>query len=404
MRPRDDIEGMLTNFGEKLRGESDLADRVRERLEFSAKPVSAGSSSWLGGLTMRQRITLGGLGAAAAVCLVAFLASYLSARPVFAQAVEKIREAKSFSFELVMEPTKPEIPGNTRQKMYWQMPGSCRMESFRTGGDEPGEVSVLFADKPGIHINHQTNTYRTAPARQGARSPLLLLHDLGRYSGEAKRKLGRKQIGGNEAEGFEIDIAKIDPSVPSGSVELWVDVKTMLPSLIKIQQGELPVVMRMENIKWNEKLSAKLFDAEPPEGYTDKTRPEEDIKSKVAKITTAMKLYAELSGGHYPKVKVVYGDVTRDEMFRMAGIEIPPKPEQHKDKRYAEILDATNGLARISVTLRDNPDAEYHGINVGPKDAEEVLLRWKLPDGRYQVIYGDLRSEAVTAERLKEIE
>jgi hypothetical protein len=187
-------------------------------------------------------------------------------------------------------------------------------------------------------------------------------------------------------------------------VELWVDVKTMLPSLIKIQQGEFPVVMRMENFKWNEKLSAKLFDAEPPEGYTDKTRPEEDIKSTIAKITTAMKLYAELSGGDYPKVKVVYGDVTRDEMFRMAGIEIPPKPEQYKDERYVEILEVTNGLARISVILRDNPDAAYHGIDVGLKNAEELLLRWKLPDGRYQVIYGDLRSEAVTAERLKEIE
>jgi hypothetical protein len=33
-----------------------------------------------------------------------------------------------------------------------------------------------------------------------------------------------------------------------------------------------------------------------------------------------------------------------------------------------------------------------------------MLLRWKLDDGRYQVIFGDLRAETVTAQRLHELE
>jgi len=41
---------------------------------------------------------------------------------------------------------------------------------------------------------------------------------------------------------------------------------------------------------------------------------------------------------------------------------------------------------------------------VGPSDKDKVLLRWMLEDGRYEVIFGDLRTETVTAERLRALE
>jgi hypothetical protein len=36
----------------------------------------------------------------------------------------------------------------------------------------------------------------------------------------------------------------------------------------------------------------------------------------------------------------------------------------------------------------------------GPSDA----TRWKFDDGRYEVIYGDLRAETVTAEQLRALQ
>ncbi len=404
MSPRDDLEGLLKQFGNKLREESDLAERVCARLETPPQPVPRRASSWLGGLTMRQRITLGGMSVAVAIGLVVFLGSYLSARPVFAQAVEKIRAANTYSFDSVMQPTKPGLGEPTRSKGYWQSPGSMRMEFFRSGGSEPDMVTIVFRDKPGIRIDHQAKFYWTEPPRRGETSRAMWLRELGRYSGEARRKLGRKEIGDSVSAGFEIDFAKIDPNVPSGTMELWIDVKTQLPTQIDIRQGEMPVTMRMETFKWNEELSPEMFDVTPPDGYALKTRPEKSVDEQVAQIRKAMKLYAELSGGHYPKVRKVYGDVTRDEMFKMVGIEIPPKPEQYRDPRYMEIQNATFGLARINVIQRENEDAAFYGIEVGPNDADRALFRWKLPDGRYQVVFGDLRSEAVSAERLKEIE
>jgi len=97
---------------------------------------------------------------------------------------------------------------------------------------------------------------------------------------------------------------------------------------------------------------------------------------------------------------MVYGDVTRDELIRLSGVQWPPKPAQLGDEKVAKIYGSLMGFARINGILRHNPDAAYYGKTVGPADKEKVLLRWKLDDGRYQVIFGDLRAEIVTANRL----
>jgi hypothetical protein len=54
--------------------------------------------------------------------------------------------------------------------------------------------------------------------------------------------------------------------------------------------------------------------------------------------------------------------------------------------------------------FRENPDVAYYGQTVEAKDKDKVLLRWQLDNGKYQVMYGDLRSEAVSPERLRELE
>jgi hypothetical protein len=58
------------------------------------------------------------------------------------------------------------------------------------------------------------------------------------------------------------------------------------------------------------------------------------------------------------------------------------------------------GFAHINSILRDNADAAYYGKSVGPNDKDKVVLRWKLDDGKYQVVFSDLYAEIVTAERL----
>ena len=46
----------------------------------------------------------------------------------------------------------------------------------------------------------------------------------------------------------------------------------------------------------------------------------------------------------------------------------------------------------------------YYGETVGPDNPEAVLLRWKISDDQYRVIFGDLSAMDVTAKELDDLE
>lgn len=49
--------------------------------------------------------------------------------------------------------------------------------------------------------------------------------------------------------------------------------------------------------------------------------------------------------------------------------------------------------------LKDGKDVVYYG-NIDPKDGFALLMHWKLPNGRYRVIFSDLRTMTVSPDVL----
>ncbi len=47
-----------------------------------------------------------------------------------------------------------------------------------------------------------------------------------------------------------------------------------------------------------------------------------------------------------------------------------------------------------------NKDVEYFGDSIKVGDSEVILMYWKLPDGTYKVIFGDLQAKTITADEL----
>ena len=362
---------------------------------------------------MRQRIALSGLSITLALGLI-FAWSVITA-PVSAmeRVGRSIGKAKSYKVKMITEVQLVRKPGEQPTKTtvstawYWLAPGSIRMDV--EGGDNATgmiRTNVYPADKLGIHIDRKAKTYRRVSPRRGQMSPIMMLEGLRKYSGQADQDLGAKIINGKKALGFVIDAKKVDPDAGYASIEVWIDAETNLPTYVEIEMNnaQVPMTLRMEDFQWNLELDPKLFDATPPAGYVDATPEPPGLEKQVRAIVDALNVYAEFSGGHYPRVKMVYGDVTRDEMMGIVGIKGQPTPNQMRDKKYEMILKAGLGFAWINTILRDNSDAAYFGLTVGPKDNDEVLLRWKLDDGRFHVMYGDLRAETVTADRLKTLE
>jgi hypothetical protein len=78
--------------------------------------------------------------------------------------------------------------------------------------------------------------------------------------------------------------------------------------------------------------------------------------------------------------------------------------EQIKNK-LVDFLMPIRGLDKFYMTLQwYKKDRAYYGKLVTPKDADKVLMRWKVSDKEYRVIFGDLHTQTVTAEALAKLE
>ena len=364
---------------------------------------------------MRQRTVVGSIGAAAALALLVFwLGNAPSRVSAMERMAENIRRARSykvtwiFERQFVRELGKPPVTAHAKSTVFWLAPGSFRLENT---GDETWvgqeDTQIYPVGKPGIDIDVKKKTFQSVAGRRGRMSSIILLDELGKFSGQADQALGTKEIDGKQARGFEIDAKKIDPDGFSGPMQIWIDAESQLPVFLHYEFDEAgtPATLTMRDFQWNLDLDPKLFEARAPDGYVNLTKPSKSAEVQVRIITDGMRDYAELSGGHYPLVKMVYGDVTLGELYKMIGVKNQrPTPEQVGSNEYVKAMRASAAATHLNGILRDNPDAAYYGKTVEPKDADKILVRWKLENGQYQVIYGDLRSESVTAERLRELE
>jgi hypothetical protein len=55
---------------------------------------------------------------------------------------------------------------------------------------------------------------------------------------------------------------------------------------------------------------------------------------------------------------------------------------------------------RYENLIQTGKDAVYYGDSVDPQDSDAILVQWKLSDGEYKVIFGDLREKTVSTEEL----
>jgi hypothetical protein len=368
---------------------------------------------------MRQRIAICGVGVVAVLGLLLLWGSIV-AKPLSAmeQMAENVRKAKSCKSTIINisqrhETTGAPAPGLTRttkQTTYYLADGSRRTETedLITEGSRPEADGVTKkfthiypAGKPGIQLNHQTKTYRRfSPEKPDAFTEEV--QSLGNFTGRADRELGIKEINGKKARGFQFDDATklIQNCPPDEIVDIWIDVESNLP--IRVQgEGKKKDYSLSLDMQWNLDLEANLFDTTPPEGYADVTPKPPALEEQVRQITEALRIYAEASGGFYPR-QDIHGVGTTENLCKMLGLVKFPAGEMEGNAGKAE--KARIGFNQVSRLEHDNSDLAYSGKTVGPKDKDKVLLRWKLDKGRYEVIFGDLHNETVTAQKLHSLE
>ena len=413
-----------------------------ERMHVPPAPGAAQTAQWLeraeahgsrSPLAMRlarlstgQRIAACSLGISVLVGVVMLLAFGLG-KPLSAmeRMVRQLREVESYTYVMSTTATEVEDGGNrtttwkSKAPNYWQAPSASRSE-FRAvktekpsrAGQPAGELVEDFAEiypagklngspattakyQLGIFVDHKRKTFRRLPFEPigSPTYPLDLLRMIREHLGEVTRDLGSKQIDGRKARGYAMTFKKTRESRPKPPMDVWVDAETDLP--IEFGYKSKNGAFRVAEFRWNIELDPKLFEPTPPQGYDDITPPENECD--LAEVAAALKLYARLGGGHYPRgVTFVAADI-HQEMLKAAGFAGTPQPAWSRDKKFLEIERSRRGLDWIERILRNLHHAAYDGGHVGPQDKGKLLLWWRIwGPQRYRVFYGDLRSEILT--------
>jgi hypothetical protein len=168
----------------------------------------------------------------------------------------------------------------------------------------------------------------------------------------------------------------------------------------------------MHDFQWDIPVAAAEFEPVIPDDYTGR------VVKYPAHITEetalqGLKVLVELLGNYPERIDVRYLDAT---VLRLAEKSETPAALRLKEEikgltedeignKLVDFLMPIQGLNRFYANLiRANKDRAYYGKTVTPKDTDKVLVRWKVSDKEYRVIFGDLHTQTVTAEALAKLE
>lgn len=424
----DRIEKILKGIG----GEEvpvDIQKIAQETANEFSKSLNQPPKIHLLELIMRSRtIKL----AAAAVILIAVLLGlpFLpngAASVGLADVLAKVEQARAFMYKMNMKVTGSmmenmpaidmDMAGTITISNDFGMKMEMEITDSNTGETTTQQMYVLTDDKVVVMVMPEQKRFTrmefsddmVARMKKQNNDPREMIRQMldAKYS-----ELGKSEIDGAEVDGFETT----DPAILGGmtgdiKVTLWVDSVTWLPVLIEMDMA-MNEQMRIKGTIYDYEWDVPVDKVEFQPVIPDDCEAVEIEGVKLPEMTEeaaieGFKLVAELTG-RYPK-KVNMMDLMQELSTIMAEQMKKDRAEKMTEtERRTKMMETIQPIQSISMfymtLVQDQNEPAYYGETVGPDDAEAVLMRWKISDGQYRVIFGDLSALDVTAEKLEELE
>lgn len=412
---KDNIEEILKNIGtEEIPADvHKIAQETSNNFSSSLKQTRQPKRFILLEQIMKRRISK--LTAAAAVIIIAALIinfQFSTSGVAWGALAEKIENVQSVVYHLTANVKMQGIPQgqipNNETIAYYSSEYGTRAEQYMNGKLSftmylnPKEnifVSVMPEQKRFMRVIDKSPDELKQIAEKD--DPRVMVRHM--MSTEYKQ-LGRDKINGINVEGIECT----GPRVMGGMFEdatarLWVEIGTDFPVRIEIDGivagGQMEMSMVIDDFQWNVDLDPALFVPDIPSDYTS-----QEMKTEANEGTAinGLKLFAELTDGRYPSnlaLLTLMKEIT-EELTKKYGMKIIEKQDEYTSE-LQNILQAGTFYAQLAGMEKE---AVYYGDTVTAENPEAVLLRWKVSDGVYRVIFGDLSAGNFSAEELAELE
>ena len=279
-----------------------------------------------------------------------------------------------------------------------------------------------------IQIDHTKKTYKrrvTDSQVQNERSqsqedPLSYLKGFLKIKYES---IGRSIIDDIEVAGFRTT----DPNYkykgprftnvkenPQYETKLWVDVKTLLPVRIEYLTSDTydggktrAFVQEVDHdFQWDIPIDASEFEAPPiPDGYAIQDMFPEPATEENA--IGGLKQCVELFGNYPERIDLAYLWAESEKSETIAALRLKKELKGltglERDNKKMDALKPMRFLNKFYIGLAKK-DSTYYGKTVTLEDTDKVLMRWKVSDNEFRVIFGDLHVEDVSSEKLAELE
>jgi hypothetical protein len=233
-------------------------------------------------------------------------------------------------------------------------------------------------------------------------------------------ELGPSVIDGVKVEGFQTT----DPAFygwamgESFKVSLWVDVETRLPVLtqmdLKINE-DTRVRGAIYDYQWDIQVDEAEFEPVIPENFEGfLTNDSIKVPSPSQEgAVEGLKLFVEFTG-KYPK------NIDKTTLMQQVD-ELRPSAsaaadqfrvklawagsEEERMEALIEVMRPVQALRMFYAKLvQDGNEPAYYGDKVTPEFPHAILMRWKIEDDMYRIIFADLTVGEATTDELAELE
>ena len=412
---KENIEEILKNIGtEEIPADiQKIAQETSNNFSSSLKQTRQPKRLILLEQIMKRRISK--LTAAAAVIIIAVLIinfQFSTSGVAWGALVEKIENVQSVVYHLTANVKMQGIPQgqipNNETIAYYSSEYGTRAEQYMNGKlsfimylnpKENVSVSVMPDSKKFMKVTDKSPDELKQIAEKD--DPRAMVRHM--MSAEYKH-LGRDKINGIDVEGIECTGPKVMGGMfEDATARLWVEIGTDFPVRIEIDGivagGQMEMSMVIDDFQWNVELDQALFVPDIPSDYTS-----QEMKTEATEDTAinGLKLFAELTDGRYPSnlaLLTLMKEIT-EELMKKYGMKIIEKQDEYTSE-LQNILQAGTFYAQLAGAEKE---AVYYGDSVTSENPEAVLLRWKVSDGVYRVIFGDLSAGNFSAEELANLE
>jgi len=231
------------------------------------------------------------------------------------------------------------------------------------------------------------------------------------------KELGRREINGVTLEGIQSHDVSPTAGFPGGGgliegleglsakviASLWVDVATGWPFEITLDitdenSGE-QVTIVVSDFQWDAQIDPAAFASVIPEDYELMYKVNAENLEEGNQLVEGLKYFAQINDGKYPAKLSI-----RDVVGEIGNIYRAKSGDPSFQIDDAQVSTLKYGAQYFGTLQTEGKNPVYNGQTVTAADSDKVLVRWKLADDRYRVIFGDLRIEDVSTGRLAELE